>query len=298
MVPLTFVFCYGDVQKIAGRNDRAISNALEAMAQAMQNQNQNNVGGDVKFCYLEKFQRNKPPTFKGKYDPDGAQEWLKVIEKIFRVMNFSEEQKVSFGTYILVGEADDWWMSACRVLENIVEEITWAVLSRKFLRKYFPEDVCAKKEIEFLQLMQGNMSVTEYVAKFEELAKFYPYYAAETVEFLKCVKFENGLCTEIKRAIGYQQIRMFLELVNGCRIYKEDTKTHFKMMSEKRGKQHNRGKQYNAPVDKGKKKAREGKKPSGGVASTGITCFKCGETGQRVSECTKDSWKYFKCGKA
>jgi len=50
------------------------------------------------------------------------------------------------------------------------------------------------------------MSVTEYAAKFVELDKFYPHYTAEIAEFSKCIKFENGLRAEIKRAIGYQKI--------------------------------------------------------------------------------------------
>ena len=35
---------------------------------------------------LETFLRNHPPTFKGRYDPDGAQVWFKEVERIFRVM--------------------------------------------------------------------------------------------------------------------------------------------------------------------------------------------------------------------
>ena len=77
------------------------------------------------------------------------------------------------------------------------------MLKREFLDRYFPEDVRGKKEIEFLELKQGNMSVTEYCAKFVELAKFYSHYTAEAAEFSKCIKFENGLRAEIKRAIGY-----------------------------------------------------------------------------------------------
>jgi len=71
------------------------------------------------------------------------------------------------------------------------------------MNRYFPEDVRGKKEIEFLELKQGDMSVTEYAAKFVELAKFYSHYTAETAKFSKCIKFKNGLHTEIKRAIGY-----------------------------------------------------------------------------------------------
>lgn len=75
----------------AGRNDRAIADAIQAMVQASQHQVQYNAGGDDEFRYLEKFQRNNLPTYKGRYDLDGAQEWLKAIEKIFRVMNCTEE---------------------------------------------------------------------------------------------------------------------------------------------------------------------------------------------------------------
>jgi len=60
--------------------------------------------------------------------------------------------------------------------ENGGGVVTWAVFRREFLNRYFPEDVREKKEIEFLELKQGYMTVTEYAAKFVELAKFYPHY--------------------------------------------------------------------------------------------------------------------------
>jgi len=126
--------------------------------------------------------------------------WLKEIERVFRVMQCME---VRSGTYMLAEEADDWWISLLPILEQDGVEVTWVVFKREFLDRYFPEDVRGKKEIEFLELKQGNMSVTEYAAKFVELAKFYPHYTPETAEFFKCIKFENGLRADIKRAIGY-----------------------------------------------------------------------------------------------
>jgi len=78
--------------------------------------------------------------------------------------------------------------------------------------------------------------VTEYAAKFVELAKFYPHYTAEIAEFSKCIKFENGLRADIKRAIGFQKIRNFSELVSSCIIYEEDTKAHYKVVNERKGK--------------------------------------------------------------
>ncbi|KEH15434.1 hypothetical protein MTR_1056s0010 [Medicago truncatula] len=174
---------------MAGRNDAALAAALEAVAQAVQQQ-PSVVAGNDGVRMLETFLRNHPPTFKGRYDPDGALKWLKEVETIFRVMQCSEVQKVRFGTHMMAEEANDWW--------------------------------------------QGDMSVTEYAAKFVELSKFYPHYTAETTQFFNCIKFENGLRADIKRAIGYQKIRNFSELVSSCRIYEEDTKAHYKVMSERR----------------------------------------------------------------
>ena len=238
---------------MAGRNDVALAAALEAMAHAMENQP--NADGNAGSRSLATFQRENPPTFKGKYDPDGALEWLKEIERIFRVMDCTPAQKVRYGTHMLAVEADDWWLETCQKLEAAGENVTWAVFRREFLRKYFPEDVCGKKEIEFLELKQGSMSVVEYAAKFAELAKFYPHYAEENAEFSKCIKFENGLHPEIKKAVGYQKIRVFADLVDSCRIYEEDNNAHYTIISEKRGKHpQSRGKPYDAPAGKGKQR--------------------------------------------
>ena len=139
--------------------------------------------------------------FKGKYDPEGALDWLKEIERIFCMMDCTPAQKVWYGTHMLAVKADDWWLETCQRLEAASENVTWAVFRREFLRKYFPEDVRGKKEIEFLELKQGNMTVVEYAAKFAELAKFYPHYVEADAEFLKCIKFENGLHPEIKKVV-------------------------------------------------------------------------------------------------
>lgn len=138
----------------------------------------------------------------------------------------------------LASEADDWWLETHQRLKVVGEIITWVVFSREFLRKYFLEDVCGEKEIEILELRQRDLSVTEYAQRFiVELAKFYPHYNKVTAEFSKCIKFENELCLAIKRAIRYQKIRMFLELVDCCRIYEKDSKAHYKAMIDKSGKQ-------------------------------------------------------------
>ena len=101
------------------------------------------------------------------------------------------------------------------------------------------------------------------------MAKFYPHYTPKTTEFSKCIKFENGLRADIKRAIGYQKIRNFSELVSSCRIYEEDKKAHYKAMNERKGKgQQSRPKPYSAPADKGKQRLNDERRPRKQDATT------------------------------
>jgi hypothetical protein len=68
----TNFICYKRA-RMAGRNDVAIAAALEAVAQAMGQQPNQNAGANAEVRMLETFLRNHPTTFKGRYDPDGAQ---------------------------------------------------------------------------------------------------------------------------------------------------------------------------------------------------------------------------------
>ncbi|XP_058733102.1 uncharacterized protein LOC131604694 [Vicia villosa] len=160
------------------------------------------------------------------------------------------------------------------------------------------KDVRGKKEIEFLELRQGNKSVVEYAAKFGELAKFYQHYDGPTGEFSKCIKFENGLHPESKKVISYHKIHVFADLVDSCQIYEEDNNAHYQVISEKRGKsQQGRGKPYDGPAGKGKQKATEGNRTSGGNSPAGIVCFKCGKAGHKSIVCTAGTKRCFCCGK-
>src|SRR3954469_14875221 len=146
-----------------GRNDDALAEALGMIAGVHGGGTVGaGIGADRQ---LWNFQRNNPPLFKGTHDPEGAQKWLKEIERIFRVIDCTKNLKVRFGTHMLSEEADDWWMASRDELESAGVAITWAVFRREFLRRYFPEDVRGRKEVEFLELTQGNITVPEYASK-------------------------------------------------------------------------------------------------------------------------------------
>jgi len=118
------------------------------------------------------------------------------VERIFRFMVTSDDQKLRLATNMLAKEDEFWWTNAKRRLEIGGEVVSWERFKEEFLRKYFPKYLRNKKEVEFLHLKQGNMSVADYVANFEELSKFCPYINVEDAMVSKCVKFESGLQPE------------------------------------------------------------------------------------------------------
>src|ERR1051325_592622 len=279
-----------------GRNDDAIAEALGMLAGVLGGNQQGAVIGADR--QLGNFQRNNPPLFKGTHDPEGAQKWLKEIERIFRVIDCAEGLKVRYGTHMLAEEADDWWVATRTELEEDGVALNWAVFRRAFLRRYFPEDIRGKKEIKFLELKQGNKTVSEYASKFTELAKYYAHCTNDADgEFSKCIKFENGLHDEIKQGIRYQCIRRFSDLVDCSRILEEDlanTRTNSRGYVDRKGKQQmDRGK----PYDRNNQRSGGWKKPSGGDSGSSFKCYRCGEMGHRAHECKNDTKKCYNCGK-
>jgi hypothetical protein len=160
--------------------------------------------GEAEERRLDRFSRNSSPTFKGRYDLDGAQTSMQAMERIFRAMVTSEDQKVRLAPHMLAEEAEYWRTNAKGRLEAGGGVVTWARFKTEFLGKYFPEDLRTKKEVEFLNLKQENRSVAKYAAKFGELSRFYPYINAEDAMVSKCVKFESGLRPDIYQYLCIQ----------------------------------------------------------------------------------------------
>ncbi|XP_022637932.1 uncharacterized protein LOC111241867 [Vigna radiata var. radiata] len=85
----------------------------------------------------------------------------------------------------------------------------------KFYEEYFPDSVRFAKEVEFLQLVQGNMTVSEYADKFKHLLRFHTLSMNEEYQ---CRKFENGLRSDLKILVTGFCIRQFLVLVERAKM--------------------------------------------------------------------------------
>ena len=60
-----------------------------------------------------------------------------------------------------------------------------------FLENYFPESARDARQMQFLELRQGDMTVPEYEARFTTLARFAPDLVM--TEANRCKRFERGI---------------------------------------------------------------------------------------------------------
>ncbi|XP_072072495.1 uncharacterized protein [Arachis hypogaea] len=198
--------------------------AMQATAEALGNQiNQGNHGnnndGDGPMT-LATFLKVRPPTFRGTSNPTDADNWIQAMERALQAQQVPEEQWVEFGTYQLQGEAQYWWQGTRRILQPDGAAIPWEVFRTEFYKKYFPNSARNAKELELMQLKQGQMTVAEYTSKFEELCRFSRICQGAPEDFVewKCIKYEGGLRSDILSFVAPMEIRVFSELVNKSRV--------------------------------------------------------------------------------
>ncbi|XP_075478834.1 uncharacterized protein LOC142519687 [Primulina tabacum] len=141
---------------------------------------------------LERFLRFKPPKFEGKPDAYQAESWLSKINKIFSILNYSDEQKVNFPTYYLKKQL-------------ITGGVQW-------------------------NIVQGDMTVAQYVAEFHRLIHYAPHYKEDEVRKMK--KIVQGLKLDIRWATLSTEVTIYVSAVNQALRVEEDIKTLLKKEKE------------------------------------------------------------------
>ena len=57
----------------------------------------------------KRFMKRNPLIFEGIVDPTMAEEWVSIIEKIFKFAQIKDEEKVKYVVYMLRKDARIWW---------------------------------------------------------------------------------------------------------------------------------------------------------------------------------------------
>jgi hypothetical protein len=163
-------------------------------------------------CSIRDFTSHHFRSFEGIEGPNVAEAWLTNIEVMFNILGCTNEQRVQYIGLKLTSEAGRWWTSRKVLqLEPPSETIiTWDLFKIEYNRRFFPQAQRQLIAIEFQNLVQGNISVEQYSARFMELARF----AANLItdEESKAERFENSLNPQIKGVICLQ-IKDYARLV-------------------------------------------------------------------------------------
>lgn len=172
---------------------------------------------------FEKFRKRGPKEFLGSEDPLAADDWLEHTENIFEIFQCTGGERVKLATSLFTGSADMWWKTVREEYKHMANAVAWASFKRQFGDKYVPTHIKRQKAVEFQQLVQGNMTVLEYLTKFERLSRYAPE-LVDTVE-KKIAKFLEGLNPIIERdATGVIPPTTFEEAVK--RAYKFENFHH------------------------------------------------------------------------
>jgi len=95
-----------------GANNLAdeITHAIHRLVDAMQPQQVVLPQPAPRPVSMDDFVRHKPANSNGKATPDDADAWIRECEKIFCVLACSDEQKLAYATFLLVSDAEYWWV--------------------------------------------------------------------------------------------------------------------------------------------------------------------------------------------
>ncbi|MCQ7926442.1 retrotransposon gag domain-containing protein, partial [Salmonella enterica] len=127
-----------------------------------------------------RFKRMKPPEFNGAADPLVAEGWITAIQDIMRFMGLSDQEKVLCASFMLRMDARFWWDTV--KARRDVDHMTWEDFLEEFQREYYSTAVLQTHQDELNKLKQGDMTVSEAVRCFNQLARLCPSMVATEKE--------------------------------------------------------------------------------------------------------------------
>ncbi|XP_073033805.1 uncharacterized protein [Primulina eburnea] len=246
----------------------------------------------IKYHY-ESLRRNRVPTFDGNPDPEVSHNWLKNVETQLHLLEVPEELRVEVVTPFLEDRARKWWETVSLPLAE-VEDITWQIFKREYLKQYYPAEFRLQKLNEFENFRQSpDMTVMEYTSKFNDLGTYVPTIMSD--ETLKMHRFKKGLNSRIQSALAVYKPSSFADLMDAAMSAETDIKRREEENKNKRP-MNNQSTQNNLKFKKPNYSGGSFKGSSGRIGNTeGKWCDTCRQ--KHIGECYRKTGACFKCGK-
>ncbi|XP_058080656.1 uncharacterized protein LOC131228815 [Magnolia sinica] len=138
-------------------------------------------------------------------------------------MRCTSQERVPLVIFLLQGEAQNWWPSISRSVERDFVW-TWKDFVDNFNQKFFPEHVWEQRALEFKTLVQGDITMSQYEARFVALSRFATYLVDD--ERGKACRFVNSLHPALRSRVVGHLLTTFAEVVHRALVYEEDWATY------------------------------------------------------------------------
>ncbi|XP_042396438.1 uncharacterized protein LOC121986538 [Zingiber officinale] len=142
----------------------------------------------------------------------------------------TDADKVRCAIFMLRDDSRVWWEGARLIVD--LATLTWTNFKEVFYGKYFTVDNRTRLAREFLELRQGDLSVAEYVRRFERGRYFVPMITSQPVEELK--HFTEGLRPAIRHDVRLSRVTTFREAVDQALMSERDRNDMIKEAQNKR----------------------------------------------------------------
>ncbi|GJN37109.1 hypothetical protein PR202_gb26033 [Eleusine coracana subsp. coracana] len=159
------------------------------------------------------FLSTHPPTFEHAKEPLDADNFIRIIESKFGLLQCINAQKPLFAAQQLLGSANVWWANYMASLPE-GHIVPWDEFKNAFCSHFIPAGMMERKLQEFLDLKQGERTVLEYSQKFNHLAQYAPLYVDS--EAKKRAAFRRGMNPTVKEKLTSQTTGTFNDLVNAA----------------------------------------------------------------------------------
>nr|XP_017245395.1 PREDICTED: uncharacterized protein LOC108217052 [Daucus carota subsp. sativus] len=224
-------------QQIVMDRETFLDMVREVANQQRQNPGANNVPNQEGQTMFDSFMKQRPNCFKEAKHPMDAEAWIDHMEKIFRVLNCSEEEKARFGVYRLEGDAGTWWKSVVASHPAGYEDtLTWNVFKAQFDQRYFPASVREEYAREYQSIAQGeDESVADFQVRFQRLAGYARSIAGNEQD--KIMKFKWALKDSVRNHIISNRYATMDSLVDSARdqeLHQVDCAKRLEVQNQKR----------------------------------------------------------------
>ncbi|KAM5575250.1 hypothetical protein ABKV19_014275 [Rosa sericea] len=169
--------------------------------------------------------------FNGDSNPEVFLDWLHSLESYFKWHQLAEERKISFAEAKLKGTARVWWEKYQQTHFAVTR--TWEDMKMTLTLFFVPPNYKQRVHLQFVELVQGSLSVEEYTNKFLSLAakSDFPWN-----EDIMISMYRKGLNPHISSGLAASRIYTMNDAVQIAYQMEEEYKKKSSMSISNKGK--------------------------------------------------------------